>query len=56
MNYDLLSKAPTRVPEAVTAFYVRRIYGYIADDFPPTSCPVCGAIETKFSLESSKAA
>ena len=31
-----------------TAYYVCQVCGYIAEDEPPETCPVCGAVKGKF--------
>ena len=48
-HYDRICAAAEISRDDSTIFFVCRVCGYIAAEFPPARCPVCGAVETKFS-------
>jgi rubrerythrin len=48
-HYDRISETADIGGDEMATFFLCQVCGYIAAEFPPARCPVCGAIETKFS-------
>lgn len=48
-HYDRISETVECSPDETMTFFLCQVCGYIAADFAPSRCPVCGAIEAKFS-------
>ena len=47
-HYDRISEATGSGKDESGVFFLCLVCGYICIDFPPASCPVCGAIEARF--------
>ena len=48
-HYDRLSETADRGTDETATFFVCQVCGYISTEFPPARCPVCGAVEAKFT-------
>ena len=48
-HYDRISETLETVRDEIATFFLCRVCGYIAADFAPSRCPVCGAVEAKFT-------
>ena len=47
-HYDRISETANRGQDHNVVFLLCQVCGYIAADFAPARCPVCGAIEARF--------
>ena len=48
-HYDRISETLKTGRDETATFFLCRVCGYIAADFAPSRCPVCGAVEAKFT-------
>lgn len=47
-HYDRISETADSPQDQAITFFLCQVCGYIAVDFAPARCPVCGAIEARF--------